>query len=740
MSAEAEASASAIVGDTGVWRTSLVIGSLLDAVDASGRWRPAIVRNVRDRGLHVALLHDSDEEDTTVTEPEWIGRDSDRLSEKGTRASWSTAHHLPQPIVTLPTAAASSSSSSSSAPAADWRTTLQVGDVLDALDTSNSWYTSTVRQVRPDAVEVHYHGWGDRWDEWIPRDSDRLARRGTRCVDRPDTSTASFEPAAAPLLTPAQLVAQRWKQWGDTYSSVGAFGASSMPASSSSASVVSASASSVTTARSVSRVDPTTSSSGYTHLGGGDDKDDDDDAPVKRQSGCAIRRTVPMGSAASSYSSASFIPAAPAATSELTRGEFISRQRQLMASRNAYAKLTHMIDRAHASNEERVELAFKILTGAGSDDASAIPSPLPSPTSGRPTEAPILPLLSFYSHDRVTLLMRLLQLYHQIDDRDLRASFCAHLPAIGRAIDEYDVHHTDLDGRTTLHWCVTGSCTPRPGGFLFEVMRLLLAAGASPSAVSTRGGGGDSVLECALECAGANFDLVVPVLRLLRSYGADVSATDRDGNTILHRLVLNGRSSSGLLEECTLDALQGYDLFAANRHGRTALDLIAEQVALRPTDADLQLAAAIVEQFTEAWLFDLEPFLRAEVEVHLPPPLAAIAMEYVDGRARLLSVDDATSSSPASSSSSSKAWTDFAAGDLVDCFDTAQKWYLSTVLDVRPDAVLIHFNGWPPNWDEWIARTSPRLARRGAHAAEYGHIPGAMAMLAAQQAEGRAEI
>jgi ubiquitin C-terminal hydrolase len=60
----------------------------------------------------------------------------------------------------------------------DWRD-FRVGDIIDARDTVNKWYESTVRDVRPTEVYVHYNGWPKDWDEWVPRDSDRLAARGT---------------------------------------------------------------------------------------------------------------------------------------------------------------------------------------------------------------------------------------------------------------------------------------------------------------------------------------------------------------------------------------------------------------------------------------------------------------------------------------------------------------------------------------------------------------------------------
>jgi hypothetical protein len=97
--------------------------------------------------------------------------------------------------------------------AKDWRD-FAVGDIIDARDTVNRWYESTVLYVNPDRVCIHFNGWsnvrGDccdlvnscdaafgtdgvvalhaqKYDEWISRDSDRLAARGAK-------STGPFRP------------------------------------------------------------------------------------------------------------------------------------------------------------------------------------------------------------------------------------------------------------------------------------------------------------------------------------------------------------------------------------------------------------------------------------------------------------------------------------------------------------------------------------------------------------------
>jgi hypothetical protein len=55
-----------------------------------------------------------------------------------------------------------------------WRSKLKVGDKIDARDKSNHWYESIVREIVDSVAYVHYIGWGDKYNEWISVDSDRI--------------------------------------------------------------------------------------------------------------------------------------------------------------------------------------------------------------------------------------------------------------------------------------------------------------------------------------------------------------------------------------------------------------------------------------------------------------------------------------------------------------------------------------------------------------------------------------
>jgi len=58
--------------------------------------------------------------------------------------------------------------------------------------------------------------------------------------------------------------------------------------------------------------------------------------------------------------------------------------------------------------------------------------------------------------------------------------------------------------------------------------------------------------------------------------------------------------------------------------------------------------------------------------------------------------------------------------DVLDVLDTENKWVLAVILNANPPAhtnskVHVHYMGWDPKWNEWILRSSPRLAPPRTH-------------------------
>ncbi|EGZ18693.1 hypothetical protein PHYSODRAFT_503684 [Phytophthora sojae] len=47
---------------------------------------------------------------------------------------------------------------------------------------------------------------------------------------------------------------------------------------------------------------------------------------------------------------------------------------------------------------------------------------------------------------------------------------------------------------------------------------------------------------------------------------------------------------------------------------------------------------------------------------------------------------------------------------LIDALDTDKKWYEARVIDLSDTQVKVHYRGWTAKWDEWLTRTSARIA------------------------------
>ncbi|OQS06218.1 ubiquitin family protein [Thraustotheca clavata] len=73
-----------------------------------------------------------------------------------------------------------------------------IGQWLDVKDTVNQWLEGTVLNTNETQVFIHYHGWPSRWDEWIDKNSNRLAAFRTRTLH---SSTSNY-------LSPTPVVRQ----------------------------------------------------------------------------------------------------------------------------------------------------------------------------------------------------------------------------------------------------------------------------------------------------------------------------------------------------------------------------------------------------------------------------------------------------------------------------------------------------------------------------------------------------
>ena len=71
----------------------------------------------------------------------------------------------------------------------DWRA-LKVGDKVDSKDTVQKWLRAEVLEVKENQIKIHYIGHETKWDIWIDRNSERLAKQGTRAPEPKERSTA----------------------------------------------------------------------------------------------------------------------------------------------------------------------------------------------------------------------------------------------------------------------------------------------------------------------------------------------------------------------------------------------------------------------------------------------------------------------------------------------------------------------------------------------------------------------
>ena len=53
---------------------------------------------------------------------------------------------------------------------------------IDVKDTIDQWLEAQVTNINQEKIFIHYNGWGVRWDEWLDKDSNRIAVFRTHTV------------------------------------------------------------------------------------------------------------------------------------------------------------------------------------------------------------------------------------------------------------------------------------------------------------------------------------------------------------------------------------------------------------------------------------------------------------------------------------------------------------------------------------------------------------------------------
>jgi OTU-like cysteine protease len=126
----------------------------LDALDTEQQWIESQIKDINyvDRCV---LIH---YKGWKAQFDEWIPMDSDRLAELHTH----TTH--PPRVGYVP---------------------CKSGTLCDALDSTDKWEIAIIMDVTRYQVKIHYSDWGAQYDEWINRDSYRLAPLHTKTAPRP---------------------------------------------------------------------------------------------------------------------------------------------------------------------------------------------------------------------------------------------------------------------------------------------------------------------------------------------------------------------------------------------------------------------------------------------------------------------------------------------------------------------------------------------------------------------------
>ena len=73
-----------------------------------------------------------------------------------------------------------------------------LGQWLDVKDTIGQWLEAQVTKIMPDKICVHFNGWGTRWDEWIEKNSPRIAPFRTYTIQSPQNQFLSPYPSIEP--------------------------------------------------------------------------------------------------------------------------------------------------------------------------------------------------------------------------------------------------------------------------------------------------------------------------------------------------------------------------------------------------------------------------------------------------------------------------------------------------------------------------------------------------------------
>eukprot|EP00946_MAST-07B_sp_MAST-7B-sp1_P003475 g3475.t1 len=145
------------------WLNELSVDDKVDAKDRFGRWYEATVVKILIPECNDDSSDDDDEPKLEIHFDGWSNKHNEVVSLDEALAAGMLAplhtHTVRQ---------------RKRAKARKWRE-FEEGDVIDVCDTVEKWREGVVINLDDSRVFIHYTGWPNMWDEWIRKDSARLA-------------------------------------------------------------------------------------------------------------------------------------------------------------------------------------------------------------------------------------------------------------------------------------------------------------------------------------------------------------------------------------------------------------------------------------------------------------------------------------------------------------------------------------------------------------------------------------
>jgi hypothetical protein len=208
-----------------------------------------------------------------------------------------------------------------------------------------------------------------------------------------------------------------------------------------------------------------------------------------------------------------------------------------------------------------------------------------------------------------------------------RSSFQRLLPHFWRLMEGYDASLRDRKGEHALHVMCSHLVPKVSTCWTYKLAELLLQKGVDPNQPDADG--------CPPLVRWAGFRTIKSAcgLQLLIRCGADIHATNKQGQTMMHSLIQNKKLS--IIEQLLEGGLEWLDCFQPDKKGETIIALAEKAVQERPNDQDSKEIKQMVKVHAQTWRKHVRPLLHSALSHSLLlPELAAMVVDYLDGGGR----------------------------------------------------------------------------------------------------------